>query len=255
MLFLPPSNITLLCTTYYCRPYIYFIWSIYIRASKKNRGDWSRNGAISVLTVWNSERAARCRGAGRRWETTKYRAWLIVALLVLPKSGSGPVKPVTEPLKNRTKPDCRLAGSDQSDPWFGRFRPLFGNTYFAYAVWSPLHQFSWYFWSGLLSTGLCSYSEVKFQDMEPKRGHCDLVALAQPHSLSRDAVSKKLLLTHYEDNKASYQSSMLWKCFKVIPEVENRSSGVSQPTVPIRETDHSSDWAEPNHGFRLMKVA
>ena len=43
--------------------------------------------------------------------------------LVLPKSGSGPVKPVTEPLKNRTKPDCRLAGSDQSDPWFGGFRP------------------------------------------------------------------------------------------------------------------------------------
>ena len=43
--------------------------------------------------------------------------------LVLPKSGSGPVKPVTEPLKNSAKPDCRLAGSDQSDRWFGRFRP------------------------------------------------------------------------------------------------------------------------------------
>ena len=46
-----------------------------IRASEKDRGNRSKNDAISVLTVWHSERAARCRGAGRR--STKYRAWLM----------------------------------------------------------------------------------------------------------------------------------------------------------------------------------
>ena len=60
---------------------IYIVYSLYTsEIAKKNGGDWSRNGAISVLTVWHSERAAQCRGAGRRWETTKYRAWLIAAL-------------------------------------------------------------------------------------------------------------------------------------------------------------------------------
>ena len=47
-------------------------------------------------------------------------------------------------------------------PMVQQMLPLFGNTYFAYAVWSPLHRFSWYFWSELLSISLCSYSEIKF---------------------------------------------------------------------------------------------
>ena len=61
--------------------YISYIVYIHENWQKTRRKRW-RNAVVSVLTVWHSEHAARCRGGERRWETTKYRAWLIAAPLM-----------------------------------------------------------------------------------------------------------------------------------------------------------------------------